>query len=288
MLGMVMLVGGIIIVIALIGFATSILFTSHHRMQSQAEDAALQMSLALNKNDWNGQMNNVVESSRELVYTSREANDEIINEYPNLSALSNSLLQESHDAAKLVDEQRISLAQELGKQIQSMAGKYDAQDRPAQFTLPWMKTEAMRIAAVDLGYVRNVPSSVQVPSAIQTLKDFDLKQKLADPRSNLYFGNINARLPAPDNDLSFVFSSLPAPVEGNVPTARLTTDEVFEKWAPVFAERQSVPFKLKMLPSAVHLTALMGVKSTNGKDQLSDSVRSGISATTNGADLEFP
>jgi len=288
MLGMVVLVGGIVIVVALVGFAVSILFTSHHRAQTQADDAALQMALLLNKNDWSGQMNNIVESARELVYTSRQDNDDILANNPSLAALSNRLLQEARDASVLVDEQRISLAQELGKQTQNMAAADRAQDKPSQFNLPWMRTESMKISDVELGYIKNVASSVQVPVALDDLKAHDLKERLANEKSLLYYANINARLPEPDDDLAFNFSSLPAAVENSVPTARLTSDAVFEKLTTVFANGENTQFKIKVLPSAVHMRALMGVQSSNGKDNLADSVRVDVNATTNGADLQFP
>ncbi|MFN8552702.1 MAG: hypothetical protein U0103_14620 [Candidatus Obscuribacterales bacterium] len=289
MMGMVALVGAILLAVCMCGFVISILFTSQHRTEAQADDLVLSMSLQLNRHNWVGQMNNLVESARELVFTSRSVSDEVLQEYPRLSALASRLLEESREAAEFVDKERNHLGFEICYDTQRQAAEFNAR-RPAPplFNLPWLKTEALEVRGVELGSVRNVQSSARLPEAIPDLREYDVRRHLANKESNLYFAGDNVALPPPDEDLNFSLSSLPAAVEGVVPSARLTTVDVFEPIGVIFEDGKNYNSSLKRLPSAVRLTASMNVRRSSDETIKPDSVKIQVAGTTRGSGSELP
>lgn len=289
MLGVVALVGLILLAVCLSGFVLSILFTAHHRTEAQADDLALSMALSLNKHNWVGQMNNIVESTRELVFTSRAAQDQVAQEYPRLKSLSDRLLNEARDSASFVESQRKTLALELCKSAQRQAITFNERRRSQHtFTLPWIRTESMIVRSLEVGTISNIQSSAALPVAVPDLKDYDLLKRFANKESNLYNAADRISLPSPDTDLPFAFSSLPAAVEQSLPSARLVSSEVFQPIATILENEKVVAAHPMRLPSAIRVTTVMRVRATNNEASDPDDVNVTVTALTKGSGIDFP
>ncbi|MBS1954860.1 MAG: hypothetical protein JST89_11780 [Cyanobacteria bacterium SZAS-4] len=289
MLSMVVLVGMVLLLVCGCGFVVSILFTSHHRNQMKADDLALSLALGLNKHNWVGQMNNLVESARELVFTSRDAHEEVLADYPRLRSLSERLMNEARESAAFVERERISLGRELCKSAQHSAAVTNEQ-RQAQplFSLPWLETETISVKALEVGRIRNVQSSAHLPQALPSLKDYDMRKGIANKQSELYNSCDKAALPSPDDDLLFAFCSLPAAVEKSIPSARITGNDAFEPTALIFDDGMNYSANLKSLPSAVRLTAVMNVRGTLNRTVKPGEVKIVVSAASPGSEPDFP
>lgn len=289
MMGMVALIGAILLAVCMCGFIISILFTSQHRTEAQADDLVLNMSVQINRHNWVGQMNNLVESARELVFTSRSVDDEVLQEYPRLRSLAARLLEESRQSAEFVDKQRNQLGRELCKSAQQQASEFnERRPAPPLFNLPWLRTEALEVRGVELGSIRNVQSNAHLPDAIPDLRDYDLRKRLANQESNLYVASDRVSLPSPDDDLTFSLCSLPSAVEGSVPSPRLTAVDAFEPISTVYEDGKNVDSNLKRLPSSVRLTASMSVRGTSDLTAKPSSVKILVAGTTRGSGSDLP
>jgi hypothetical protein len=130
--------------------------------------------------------------------------------------------------------------------------------------LAWILETQPVITQVNFGSVTNVLASVESPTILDDLHKHDAKEKYVDKASNLYFGNINAKLPAPDDDLLFHFASLPAQINNLAVPPRLVDVGAFVKAATIFEKDNPLVQKPTELPSAVQVIGTSTIK--NGKD----------------------
>jgi hypothetical protein len=281
MLTMTALVIGIILAVCILGFGFYLLLAQQKKGQNQADNLTLTLAEQLNKDDKIGQMNNVVARCRELVYVSRQNSDAAASERSAiLVPLANQLLDESRSSAQFVEAERKNQITYITKQAKQAVQDYNMHTHvDSTFTLPWFKTYDPQVKDVSLGYINNVQSNVINTEVIPELRDFDEQKKYFEKGSQLYRGNIDAKLPSPDSDLIFKLSSLPADVDNTVSPPRLTNPEVFVKMAPLFENHkftnQTTP---DQIPSAVHVIENMDVSMKAGDQR----VRLGSTATTNG------
>jgi hypothetical protein len=281
MLTMTTLVIGLVLLACLIGFGFYLLLAQQKKGQHEADNLTLSLAGALNKDDKIGQMNNVVARCRELVFVSRQNADAASQERNQILApLANQLLDESRSSAQFVEAERKNEIAYITKKTREAVERYTmGTHNESTFTLPWFKTYDPQVQDVYLGYIDKVQSNVINTGVITELRDHDEKQKYFEKGSQLYRGNIDAKLPSPDSDLIFKISSLPADVDSSVSPPRLTNPEVFVKLSPLFLdEKYTNQRSADQIPSAVEVFANMDVSMKSGDQK----VRIGSTATTNG------
>ena len=281
MLTMVALCCGMALFACLVAFAFYMLMSQQKKGQTNADEASLSTAKVLNEGDRIGQMNNVVERCRELVYLSRTNNDKAQEPKNQLWVdLSAQLLAESRENAKLVEDERKNQIKICVKNLQDIMWERNKKAPTGKrFSLPWFESYFPQISELKIGSIKGIQSNVENLQVIPTLREFDLESKYIQKGSNLYMGNINAKLPSPDNDLDFKLSSLPAEVSGTVAPSRLTTAEVFQPSVSVWINQKPEMQKPDHLPGALQIVEVMDVASRENKETL----RLNATATANGA-----
>lgn len=232
-------------------------------MQNTAESLALKTAKALNAQDQSGRMNNIVARCRELVFTSRETYNRVNSlGYKHLEPLARQLLNEARSNAQMLDNQRELLLQtnvkNALKEVETAELGIKGQK---EFNLLGMNAQAAKLNNVELGYIKDVQSNVEVSGGNPNLIEYDKDRGYIQESSNLYVSNIDARLPDVDGDLQFKLFPLPAPVRGNVSPARLTLPTVFVSCGQVIKDGKPQKVKIEQLPSAVKLEFVSQVSS---------------------------
>lgn len=280
---------GIVLVFA-IGLVVSMLLLSQKRSQNQTEELALNLSTDLNKENWIGNMNNMTGFAREMVYTSRQDLDNIVLKHARLKPLAMQLLDESRQAARIVNTERKALiAQEL-KGLRSAIQRLEAQSPTSNssLSLPLVSTEKPVVTRLDAGFIDGVSSNVYLADGIPELKDFDLQAKYAKEKSSVFNSNINAKLPAPDDDLDFKIASLPAPAKGTISPARLASNKVFRKLFSLRPETENDFSKCEQLPSAVQVESAVVVSTPAGKEANKGAIKITVTSAAPGATMSLP
>lgn len=286
MLAVVSLTTLVIVAVLGVGIVVSMMMMSQKRTQSRIETLSLSMATSINKDDWVGQMNNMTGYSRELVYSSRKSLDETVAHHARLRPLAVQLLDEARQSAQLVEDERGLLKVLILKDLQKITNEADlAESKKGGTSLPGVSTDATRISKVDAGYIDGVLSNVAVPDGMPDLKEYDLANKYANEKSNTYLANINAKLPAPDDDIAFDICSLPAPTKNTLAPVRLTSNGVFRKLMTVGPEAGNDFSRCKQLPSAVQVVS--STKVSSGK-QLEGPMSVTTTAAAPGATLRLP
>ncbi len=281
MLGMVALTGAIVLFTCVIGFAGYMLLAQQKRGQTDTDEIALNMAKLLNDGDRIGQMNNVVERCRELVYISRvnkvTADTLGIEMY---QPLAEQLLEESRANSELVEAERKNQIKLAVKNVATFVYQHNMTTKSgSRFRLPWFQTNFPEIAQVNFGSIQGVQCNVENLQVIGDLRENDLGQNYIQAGSNLYMGNIDAKLPAPDNDLVFKLSSLPCDVGGVVAPVRLTNPDVFTSPCQIVDSEKETGLLPDQLPGALQVVETMDVSASDNKG----SIRLGSTATADGA-----
>ncbi len=299
MLLMIALVGGIIIFVVVIGIGVMLVLFSQQKGRQSADELALTLAQVLNRDDRQGQMNNLVERSRELVFSSRKAYDDCVSEeFHNMEPLMRDLLEESRTGAQHVEKTRESLSAAILADMQLAQKDFNQRLKQANsMNLSWMKTTVPTLKQLELGSIEKVNSNVTAPPGFAELRKLDEKNGICDPKSGSYLGNINAKLPGADADLDFKMSSLAPPVGSTISGARLTDTNVFkqskvlpitstegdgDKNAPQSEAEKRKAQKIDQIPSAVKVKLSVSV-SAGGNNQLQDNLGVTTAATTGGA-----
>jgi hypothetical protein len=288
MLGLVVLTMGLIIAVGVIGFIfNSFLF---QRTQAQYKVDALAISLASKINAGNrvGQMNELIDRCRELVYVSSQLQDECSRSGEDfLNPLCQQLVEESHEGQALVERERKNQIQAITTEIQAKTVKYNADtngDRNA-LALRWLQTYEPKVVKVELGRIADVQSNVKERQILTELADFDRQQNYVEPTSQLFRANINARLPAADGRLDFKIAALPAYTEKTCTPARNVNSDVFIPYGTIISNGTPAPASLENIPTTVQIVCTMDA--TVGPDQdHHTAVSINSTGTTNGAFAE--
>jgi hypothetical protein len=270
MLSMVALLLGLVCFACLTSFGFYMLLSQQKNGQSGTDQYALTSANTLNAGDRIGQMNNVIERCRELVYVSRVNNDKAQLPMNKLyQALSAQLLDESRENAKLVEEERKNQIKLCVKNLQaSIIATKKVAPTGKRLSLPMFESAYPQIEIMRLGYIIGVQSNVENLLVIPDLREFDVEKKYIQKGSNLYLGNINAKLPGPDDDLDFKLSALPADVKKTISPSRLTATDVFVTTATIFAKDKPLDAKLDQLPGAIQLQEQMDVSNRQANSEL--------------------
>jgi hypothetical protein len=258
------LIGGLIGFTILVGLGFYLILSHQQRGQAACDQLSMSIAKSLNAGDRVGQLNAVIEHSRELVYLSREnANLAAGLGVPSYQQLAAQLLNEAREAPNIVDKERdnqIKLAvTETQKAIK--AAREGEEKSSGVYVLPFVLETRPQINQVYLGYIKDTLSSVESPAVLDELQKNDLKNNYIEPTSKLFRGNINAKLPTPDEDLPFHFASLPAEVKHIDSPPRMVNASVFQSTGTVFDRDPNAKLqKPADLPSAAQVAGSIGVK----------------------------
>jgi hypothetical protein len=270
MLSMVALLLGLVCFACLASFGFYMLLAQQKNGQSGTDQYTLTSANTLNAGDRIGQMNNVIERCRELVYVSRVNNDKAQIPMNKLyQALSAQLLDESRYNAELVEKERNNQMKICVRNLQAqIVATKKVAPTGKRLALPWFESSYPQIEVMRLGYIKGVQSNVENLLVIPNLREFDVEKKYIQKGSNLYLGNINAKLPVPDDDLDFKLSALPADVNKTISPARLTATDVFVTTATIFADDKPLDAKMDQLPGALQLQEQMDVNNRQANAEL--------------------
>ncbi len=245
-------------------------FVQYH-LQSALDDVALAAACQLNSKMQIGQMNDMIARCRQLVYSARQTDVGIAQQKPALNRLSTQLLNEARNSAASLEQSRASLvASSKSAATQASSAQFAKTCAQQSLVLPWLKMSKPVLTSTQFGWVNNVDSSETVGSGIPDLLTFDQTQNIIDAQPNLYKQNINAKLPAPDNDLNFNVSSLPAYTNSMTTPARLllgnafTTNGPNNQLASTVQVTAQVQVSTGLGPAASHTLTLVSTATTFG------------------------
>ncbi len=281
MFTMTLLLIGLLLAVCMVGFAFYLLLSEQKRGQTEADKLALAIAKKMNEDDRVGQINNLIIRNRELVYTSRLTEGTTQNSYLAFCApLAQQLLDEATSSNIRIDRERHNQVNLMKKSVRDIVEQYNMHTQSAKtFSLPWWQSYALQVFQVNGGSLKDVQSNVEHTEIYEDLNYLDQRARYFQPGSMLYMGNINARLPAPDNTLDFKITSCPAPVDKMVAPARLANPEVFKFGNLFFENGKSVKQSFDQIPTAVQVIGKMDVKLKNDNQ----TVQIGTTALTNGA-----
>jgi hypothetical protein len=263
-----LLAGGLTVFLLFICLGFYLIFFDQSRGQSQCDEITLNMAEALNIDDRIGQMNIIVEHARQLVYLSRQAGL-AANSNQNTAIwapLADQLLTEAKEGAALVEKERSNQIDiDIADCRRYAKNARKANKEQGSWILTWFIEDQLNVNQIEFGSVNNILSNVESPTAIADLHKFDLTKRYVEDRTNLYYGNINAALPQPDEKLAFYLSALPASVENTNSPARLINSGAFVPSALIFDGSMPSLVKPAQLPGAVRVSGNMHIK-TDRKD----------------------
>ena len=281
MLTMTILCIGIMLASCIIGFAFYLLLTEQKRGQNEADQIALQLVNMMNRDDRIGQMNNLIARNRELVYASRSMANWCDNSYMYFcSPLAYQLLDEAAASNIEIERERKNQIVMMQNNVRDYVDQYNLHVNPnARFSLPWWQAYALQITDVDAGSVEGVQSNVVHDEIYEDLNDLDRRAAYVQLKSNLYKGDINAKLPNPDQSLDFKLCSIAAPVEKTVAPARLVNPDSFKYANYIFQNGEFRKETFVQIPSAVRVLGRMMISMRGDKQ----AVTIGSTALTTGA-----
>lgn len=223
-------------------FAYNWFLFQYAQAQSKGDELAASLASVINAGDRVGQINDLEECSRELVYTSRDAYEKCDQEgLQFLDSLCYQLVDEARSGQSLVEQERKNQIHLITSELSDAATKYNSSSAAnSNFNFLGLRTSEPRIEGIAVGYVRTTESNVKTLDTIMELANFDRQRDYIDNASKLYRANINARLPE-DTDLSYNLSSLPACVDGSCAPARNANPDAFMQTSTIFGNGHGLP-----------------------------------------------
>jgi hypothetical protein len=272
MLGLAWLIFGILLVVICVGLSFGSMFFFQSMLQKFADDLALSGACRLNDGNRIGQMNDLTARCRQLVFASRSAAESNLGSSPELQSLSQQLLEEAQRNAVALDGERARLQKlSQAEATATMSNDYHSNQSRFNLVFPWINVKiANSSLASSFGSVKGTDSNVKHLSGIPDLADYDQAQKYVDKASGLYTGNLDARIPQPDDQYRFKLASLAPSVRGQIAPARLIQEGDLQ-----LAADDHIPSALK-----VDLRASLSLPGLNGESGI---VHVTSAAATNGA-----
>jgi len=282
MLSMTVMCVALVLMACMVGFAFYMLLTEQKHGQSQTDQLALGIAKTLNEQDRIGDVNQLIVRNRELVYTSRMMMSTCDNSFLAFaSPLASQLLNEAVTSNVQIDKERRNQMGLMKKHIADVVDQYNThQGTAAHLSLPWWKSYEMQVVQINCGSINDVQSNVLHSEIYDDLTDIDKRKRYFQPKSNLYMGNINAKLENPDTGIDFKIASLPAAVEKAIAPPRLTNPEAFKFANQVVDDGKLVNQSFDQIPSAVQVLGHMDVTMRNDRN----TVQVGSTAICNGAE----
>jgi hypothetical protein len=288
MLGIVIVMLAIIVFIGIAGLTTNGLWLNYWHAQVDADATALSLASGINIGDRVGQINELEECSRELLYVSGQANKQCEEpDFQILASLAHSLNNEAISGHDLVERERQNQINLIAQEMRDSVRKYNAnQSWAPTVRLPWIEIEKPIITQVEVGAIDGGQSNVKSLDTIEELADYDRSMGYLDNRTQLFKGNINATLPNDAQGLTFKISALPARIKGTCAPARNTNPLVFKKGITVFSNNNFGSSQSAsqggQIPNAVQVSYAMHT-SLLLRDKCDGNLHLVSTATTNGA-----
>lgn len=288
MMGIVIAMLAIIVFVGIAGLTTNGLWLDYWHAQMDADAMALSLASGINIGDRVGQVNELEECSRELVYVSGQASKQCEEpDFQILAPLCQRLNDEAISGHDLVERERKNqinlISQEMGDSIR----KYNAdQSWAPTVRLPWIEVNKPKITQVEVGAIDGGQSNVKSLDTIDELADYDRNMGYLDSRTKLFKGNINATVPNEAQGLTFKISALPACIKGTCAQARNTNPFVFKKGTTIFSNNNFSNNRSTgesgQIPNAVQVSYSMET-SLLLRDKCDGNLHLVSTATTNGA-----
>ncbi len=284
MLGVVLLTLGLIVALTMSGLTFNTLMFQVGRAQEEVDTLALDLCSHINKGDRVGQINELEQCSRELIYLShKELKQCSDSDFYFLTPLCLQLLGEARAGHFLLERERKNQINLISREIQEVALSYNSGDgKWLTLTMPWLETCEPKITRVDVGSIDTVESNVLNLETIRELADWDRQHRYIDQSTNLYRGNINALIPGPGSDLQFEISALPAYVKGTCSPARNTNPDVFLRAGTVFRSNAVPLDSINQIPNAVQVFYSLKV-AAGPRKEIATRVNLVSTGATNGA-----
>jgi hypothetical protein len=224
----------------------------------------------------------MVARCRQLVYSSREEYEKTKRELKDLEFFAEPLLKESRDSARDLETQRKDLGDLARKEAtEAMQRQFDSIKASYAVTLPWLRISSPRLLTPKFGKLEGLESNVEELTELTELDKEDRAQSYVDVRSaggpgggtglDLYKAEKNHKLSGTDSDLDFKLSSLPAPVNGVIPQARVLLAKTFRdsksntEYAPAVVQTEvSIKVQTGLGPYASSLMSARGTSITTG------------------------
>lgn len=257
---------GIFVVFALSAFTVNNFLFLRTRAQDKADHLALLLASKINTGDRVGQMNELQVRSRELIFCSRERIADCHGEELDmLSPIAEQLLNEAREGHTLLERERKNLVSQICKELKESALAHNSSlSELGIFKMGGLLAEAARIERVELGSMKNIPSSARSHTVFDGLNQFDLQQSFSHKTNGLYRANIDAKIPVPDGDLSFKISALAPNVKGTCSPAHCINADVFMRTGILIDHEEGQPCHPDFAPCAVQvhckMPAALGLK----------------------------
>ncbi len=254
----------LVIAIGIIGIMFNHVLLQRTRGQFDLDAITLSMASKINLGDRVGQINQLEEASRELVFTSRQTlNNCSEPEQGDLTKLSNLLLEDARAGHRLVENERRNQIAVIRAEMQDSVVDLKKNDGRGGLSFFFIHTAQPKIIKVELGRIVNVDSNVRSLDAIPELRDFDRRSGYVDSSSKLIKSNVNAKLPAPDSDLNFRFCALPAFSGKICSPPRNANAKVFKSYGTIYLNGAKTRDEFDEIPEAVQITSVMDVNIEN-------------------------
>ena len=268
---------GILAFAIVIGYSFWGLLFVNSRLHTAADEIALAGAKRLNDRDRMGQMNNMIERCRHLVFASRKDLDKTKSEIKDLEEYSEMLLNEAQDSARdLETERKNVLTSAKSDANTAMNTRYNQIKTSFPMQLPWMVVGTPEFKIEGYGKVKLMESNVEefgkITDLIQKDRDSNYVKNYAKGIA-LYEGESEGRLPE-EGSLVFKLSSLPAPVKETIAPARTFLQKEFEK--------EKIDTSEGYFPSAAKVTLTLDVAAGLGPQAGSKMEATGAAITTGG------
>jgi hypothetical protein len=279
----------VIALMLVVAYSLCGLYFVHNYLQGSANEIALAGAKKINEKDRLGQMNNMIARCRQLVYSSREEYEKTKRELKDLEFFAEPLLKESRDSARELETQRKDLGDLARKEAtEAMQRQFDCIKSSYTVTLPWLRISSPRLLTPKFGKLEGLESNVEELTELTDLDKEDRAQNYVDVRSaggpggsvgldlykaekNLKLSGTNSEPSGADRDLDFKLSSLPAPVNGVIPQARVLLAKAFRDsksntdYAPAVVQTEiSVKVQTGLGPYASSQMSARGTSITTG------------------------
>lgn len=259
MLSLVVLTMGAIIALALLGLLFNTFLFQCSRAQYKVDALAINLASKINSGDRLGQMNDLVEASRELIYVADENLAQCqTQELDVLTPLCSQLLEEARRGQSLVEDERKHQIQVIVTELTEEAERYNrAAGSIDGLAMLGLKAREPLIKRIEVGYPQKLESNVRDLRMLPDLSKADAEKGNTALQSKLFRANNNARLPGLQHDLSFRFSPLAACTSGVYAPARNANLQAFVRTGTVMANGTGQPCSLEYAPSAVSIYCSM-------------------------------
>lgn len=259
MLGLVVLTMGLIVAVGLLGFTFNTFLFQCTRSQYDVDALAVQLANAMNAGDRIGQMNELVEASREIVHVSQKQ----LEEYPPkeldlLAGLASQLDEEARAGQLAVDRERRNQIYLINHDLQQLAFKHNMSEESARAVcLGWLRARCPQVVRVEAGRIVGVDSNIKCLQVLPELDGYDNARGYLAAGSRLLKGGVNARLAPPNAGLEFKFAAVPAFVGKTCAPVRNVNSDVFQRLGTICDAGSLKAIEMDDIPSAVQIHCTM-------------------------------